>query len=209
MVLAELMQSKQPKFLQSGSQIPLCCPSVEQLMASGLLFKQPIIRQLLRQMTKSNYIFGSELALTHQEGRGKLISELEKLPADRQENKRWGKKKNATLTFPGMSDETLHGKRSREARGAFYLILQEAIALCFTDTRASSTFWKQSRNSSIIYSIHDSKCIKRPLGAFFAVPAAQTAGRQCKVELSNFNRLCHSLPFNSCQPAKGDIKASE
>lgn len=43
------------------------------------------------------------------------------------------REENVILTFPGVSDEILNGKRSREAHSTFlfYLILQEAIELCY------------------------------------------------------------------------------
>lgn len=45
------------------------------------------------------------------------------------------REENATLTFPGMSDETLNGTGSREAHGTFYFISFYKKELhCATDT---------------------------------------------------------------------------
>lgn len=58
-----------------------------------LLFKQPIIRQLLWQMTKSKLHLREWIGTYSPGGTWQTyLSELKKLPADKQENKWWGEK---------------------------------------------------------------------------------------------------------------------
>lgn len=130
------------------------------------------------------------------------LSELKKLAADKQENKWWGKKMQP-WHFQGWVMKHLMAKDLGRLTVHFILFhFTRSNCIVLLTLEWPQPFWKQSRNSSIIYSIHASKCIKRPLKAFFfAVPPAQTAGRQRQVKPLNFNQVYHYLPFHSWQCA--------
>ena len=72
-------------------------------------------------MTKSNYIFVTELALTHQEVHGKLISQIwRNFELTNREINDEGRECSPDIS--GVSDEILNGEGSQEANSTFYFI---------------------------------------------------------------------------------------
>lgn len=72
-------------------------------------------------MTQSNYISGAELALTHQEVRGKLLSQSRR-NLKLTKRKINGEGKECSPDTLGVSNEMLHGKGSQDADSTFYFI---------------------------------------------------------------------------------------
>lgn len=151
-------------------------------------------------MTKSNYIFVTELALTHQEVHGKRISQIRRnFELTNRKINDEGRECNPDL-FRG-SDEIPNGKGSQEANSTFYFLffpynkqLNGAM-----DTWESSTFWKCSRNSSIILLIYNSKALKDPLHfslLFFQHRLQGDNGRWSLSTVIRFAAVYHFIPDN-------------